>query len=79
MRVRRGKRPAEMDAKKVGKRPSLEKIKAVVHKAAPPEFTPRKDGKLGPKAGEDRSEGYAPARTVTVAADLNASSRRLRS
>ena len=78
MRVRRGKRPPEMDAKKVGKRPSLEKIKAVVRKATPPEFTSRKDGKLGPKAGEEQADRYPPARTVTVAADLNASSRRLR-
>lgn len=41
-----------MDPKKAGKRPGIEKIKAVIRKAAPPEFTPRKDGKLGRKFGE---------------------------
>jgi hypothetical protein len=79
MRVRRGKRtPPEMDPKKVGRRPSLKKVARVAAKAAPPEFTQRADGKLGPKFGEKSEDGYAPARTVRVTADLNASARRLR-
>lgn len=79
MKVRRGrKNPPEMDPKKVGRRPSLKKVLAVARKAAPPEFTQRRDGKLGPKAGEERDADSFGPRTVHVSADLNASGRRLR-
>lgn len=54
--VRRGKKPPEMDPKKAGRRSGVAKIAAVIRKAAPPEFTPRKNGKLGLKRGTTAEE-----------------------
>lgn len=56
MKVRRGKRPPEMDPKKAARRPGLAKIAAVIRKAAPPEFAPLKGGRLGLKRGTTAEE-----------------------